>query len=254
MLKKITIENFRCFFKTEISLRELTIIVGKNNAGKSTIIETLRILSVVVNKARNTHYIKRPDWLTLGEDVLGIQPTIKNLEISEQNIFYMYGDAPSKIIGEFENGVKVNVYVGDGAELFATIYTKDGIPVESKKFASNVGLQEVSILPQISPLLKRESVIKFETVQKNVSTYLSSRNFRNQLNYYHQEFERFKELSEKTWPGLSIENSATIVRTQGDLFLFVRDNQFEAEIGWGMDYKCGYKPCGFCQEVIKMRQ
>ncbi|WP_207421808.1 ATP-dependent nuclease [Desertivirga brevis] len=232
MLKKFTLENFRCFHKTEITFRELSIIVGKNNAGKSTIIEALRILSLVVNKARSTHYLKSPEWLGFDDDVLGIQPSIKNLDISSQNIFHMYGDPPAKIFAEFDDGLKVQIFVGDGAELFATLTAADGKPIESKKFASHVGLQEINILPQITPLLKHESVIREETVQRNLATNLSSRHFRNQLNYYPKAFQRFKDLSEKTWPGLSIDSSITSARTQGDLLLFVRDNQFEAEIGW----------------------
>ena len=39
MLKKIEFENYRCFQKTSLDFRDITIIVGKNNAGKSTIVE-----------------------------------------------------------------------------------------------------------------------------------------------------------------------------------------------------------------------
>ncbi|HEY0667758.1 MAG TPA: AAA family ATPase [Sphingobacteriaceae bacterium] len=195
-------------------------------------LKALRILSLVVNRAKYTIYVKSPEWLQFNDDVLGIQPSIKNLEISTQNIFHMYGEPPAKIIGEFEDGLKVHVYVNDGAELFAIMTTKDGKFVESKKFASSVGLHEINILPQISPLQKREIVINETTVQRNLSTNLSSRHFRNQLNYYPKAFDLFKELSEKTWPGLSIDRINSNVRTQGDLFLFVRDNKFEAEVGW----------------------
>jgi AAA15 family ATPase/GTPase len=37
MLNRLTLENFRGFAKHSLSFSELTIIVGKNNAGKSTI-------------------------------------------------------------------------------------------------------------------------------------------------------------------------------------------------------------------------
>ena len=231
MLKKLILENYRCFKKTVITYKELTIIVGKNNAGKSTLIESLRILAIVVNRSSNINYTNCPDWLNLSEDTLGIAPSLNNLDISTRNIFYMYGDPPAKISAYFENGVTIHIYIGEDSQIFATIFSASGINVESKKFAKTLGLVEINILPQISPLLKVESLIKFETVQRNISTNLSSRNFRNQLNYFPSEFDKFKNLSERTWEGLYIHSSKENIRTQGDLFLFVKDRNFEAEIG-----------------------
>ncbi len=46
MLSELRLENFRCFEDHTIPLRPLTIIVGRNNAGKSTIVEALRIVSI----------------------------------------------------------------------------------------------------------------------------------------------------------------------------------------------------------------
>jgi AAA15 family ATPase/GTPase len=231
MLKKFSIENYRCFEKTEIVFRELTIAVGKNNAGKSTLIEALRILSLVVNRCRNISYVSRPAWVPLSEDILGIQPSLANLDISERSIFFMYRDPPAIIRAEFENGCRVTVYVGEEARVFATIQNSKGVAVESKSFAASLKMPEINILPQIGPLLRNETVIQFETVQKNMYTYLSSRNFRNQLNYFPKEFDKFKEMAERTWQGLKIDSTSKNIRTQGDLFLFVRDNRFEAEIG-----------------------
>lgn len=230
MLKKLVLENFRCFEKTEVSFKELSIIVGKNNAGKSTLIEALRILSVIVNRCKSITYIKPPTWVKL-DDVLGITPSLANLDISEKGIIFMYGEGPAKIIAEFDNGSKVIVFLNDELDLFATIFDQKGINVESRKFAASLKLQDINILPQISPLMRDEPIIQYKTVQKNLFTYLSSRNFRNQLNYYPKEFDKFKELSEKTWQGLKIDSTSQNIRTQGNLFLFVRDNRFEAEIG-----------------------
>lgn len=231
MLKKITLEYYRCFERTEITFREHSVIVGKNNAGKSTLIEALRILALVVSRCINSHYIEPPSWLKLPEYILGIKPSLNNIDISSSGIIFMYGEGPAKIIADFADETKIIIYINFEAELFATIFDSKGMNVESRKFAAGLKLQEINILPQISPLLKQESLIKYETVQKNLATYLSSRNFRNQLNYFPKEFDKFKELSENTWQGLQIHSSSQNIRTQGDLFLFIRDNNFESEIG-----------------------
>lgn len=231
MLKKIILENYRCFEKTDIAFKALSIVVGKNNAGKSTLIEALRILALVVNRCKRNNYVKQPAWLKFKEDILGIAPSLSGLEISSNGIIFMYREGPARITADFENGVKINIFINEEADLFATIFNSKGLNVESKKFAISLKLQEINILPQISALLKDEPIIKYETLQKNLYTYLSSRNFRNQLNYYHKEFDKFKDLAENTWQGLKIDSSSHSIRSEGNLFLFVRDNRFEAEIG-----------------------
>ena len=52
MIESLILQNFRCFHKHEIPFREKTIIVGKNNAGKSSIIEALRLVSIVSERFR----------------------------------------------------------------------------------------------------------------------------------------------------------------------------------------------------------
>ncbi|PYS69901.1 MAG: hypothetical protein DMF73_13950 [Acidobacteria bacterium] len=43
MLTKLILRNFRGFENHELPLRETTVIVGRNNAGKSTVVEALRL-------------------------------------------------------------------------------------------------------------------------------------------------------------------------------------------------------------------
>jgi AAA15 family ATPase/GTPase len=46
VIEKLTVENFRGFDHHEIPFRETTIIVGANNAGKSTAVEALRLIAL----------------------------------------------------------------------------------------------------------------------------------------------------------------------------------------------------------------
>jgi AAA15 family ATPase/GTPase len=50
MLSEITFRNFKCFSRHTIPLRPVTVIVGRNNAGKSTVVEALRLVSLVVSR------------------------------------------------------------------------------------------------------------------------------------------------------------------------------------------------------------
>lgn len=232
MIRKIKIKNFRCFENCEIDFKNLSILVGKNNAGKSTLIEALRLVSVGVNRAENINYTAPPKWLRIDDSILGITPSIENLDISESNIFYLYGDAPAYIKTTFHDGCSIETYIGEDAKVFMVLYDKDGKNIVSKRMAAELKLEPINILPQISPIQREEPVLKFTTVQKNLDTRLSSRNFRNQLKFYHQYFDKFRDISESTWRGLGIKKLDEQNGVDDNLLLMVRDNQFEAEIGW----------------------
>lgn len=92
-----------------------------------------------------------------------------------------------------------------------------------------MSIPKINILPQISPVLREEKIISKQTVQSNLLTRLSSRNFRNQVWHYKDDFGQFKEISEKTWDGLLINE---IVADGENLSLLIRDHGFTAEIGW----------------------
>ncbi|MCE5175481.1 MAG: ATP-binding protein [Bacteroidales bacterium] len=233
MIRKVEIKNFRCFQNTSMTFKELSILVGKNNAGKSTLIEALRITSVVTNRYKNLNYIPSPLWIKTKDTLYGVNPSIDNLGISTQNIFYQYGNSPSRINVEFSNGVRIETYIGENAKIFSIIFDSNGEQIKNKKQANLIEVPVINILPQISPVLTDEKIIKYDTVQSNLLTRLSSRNFRNQIKYYNADFIRFKELAEKTWKGLSVDNIENLNGFSGDpLELWIRDGGFTAEIGW----------------------
>src|SRR5262245_29602267 len=55
MIEHISIRNFRKFTEFKLSLRHGNIIVGPNNAGKSSILDALRILDACLRHARAGH-------------------------------------------------------------------------------------------------------------------------------------------------------------------------------------------------------
>src|SRR5689334_6580510 len=105
MLVKLTIQNYRCYDKHEIDFRKLSIIVGKNNADKSTLIEALRLVSLALSRFRYIVYHRVPKWLELPARVRGINPSLKSFGFSVENLFHNYGDPPCEITAEFSNKV-----------------------------------------------------------------------------------------------------------------------------------------------------
>ena len=122
MLKQLRIQNFRCYKDSVITFNGSSILVGRNNAGKSTMIEALKIISSVTRKFKALRYTRSPEWLPDVSEV-GVSPNVDNMNISDRGIFYMYGDAPAIIEAEFKNGSVIKAYVGEDLDIFAVIYS-----------------------------------------------------------------------------------------------------------------------------------
>lgn len=232
MLQKLVIKNFRCYVDSTITFNGTSILVGKNNAGKSTMIEALKIISSVTRKYRSLHFIAPPLWVHR-VDTYGVSPNVENMNISDRGIFNMYGNPPATIEATFTNGTAVKAYVGEGLSIFAILYDEDGCPIQSSREAKLVSIPRIEVLPQISAVLDTEKVIKKTTVDGNRSTRLASRNFRNQLFYYSDAFPAFKDLVESTWEELKVNPIEFSFVDDGRILqFFVRVRDFEAEIGW----------------------
>lgn len=231
MLKNLKLENYRCFDSHQIEFKEIAVIVGKNNAGKSTIIEALRLVSIV--STRQLNYQNPPGWLDLKPGYKGVSPSLSGLGFSMNNIFHKYQNAPAKITAIFQNKSSIEIYIGEEGEVFALIFDSKGKVIITKQAAKGAEIPEINILPQISALAREENVLGYDYVKANLSTHLSSLHFRNQIKYFYSDFPDFKSLAESSWSGLGINELDGRTLFKGSLLsLIVRDHDFAAEIGW----------------------
>lgn len=232
MLKKVEFKNYRCFEKSEIFFRDTSIIVGQNNAGKSTIVEALRILSVVAQKFKKTNYTVPPKILNLPLGTKGMKVNIDHLKIDLRSVVNQYKEEKG-VIAEvkafFDSKIVIHLYVSSEI-LFATI-KEDGHLIKSKGEALKVPDIELYIMPQIGLIREDEKRLNSDTVKENMHTRLSSRHFRNQLLLYKDKFEEFKKIAQETWPGLRITELSYEPSEDNKIELFVYDADFAGEIG-----------------------
>ena len=232
MIKKLVIKNFRCFEDTTLTLQRTSILVGRNNAGKSTLVEALKIIATIDRKYSNLNFVKPPEWVP-NETDNGVMPNMENQGISDQGIFNMYSKPPSIIEAIFSNGCSIKAYIGEGLSVFALIFDEDGNPIRNKREARILKLPTIEVLPQISSLLEREKLLGRDTVSQNKLTRLTSRNFRNQLYYYPHSFDQFRSIVESTWEGLRIRPLTSEYADDGQILqLFVSNNDYTGEIAW----------------------
>jgi len=234
MITELTLKNFRGFERHVVPLRPLTIIVGKNNAGKSTIVEALRLLSAVTSRYQSLDYRRLPKWLDRNRRERAVFPSTKDFDFRHDAVFHRLGEAPAEITAKFASGEKVEIFIGSDLEVFGIIKDANGNVIESKGQANRVRLPQVSILPQIGPLQEEERILEEGYIRRSLSTSRSSLHFRNQLHYMRQHFPHFKELVEETWHGLSLDAVELKELPPADrgASLFIRDVDFSAEVGW----------------------
>ena len=234
MITEIKISNFRGFDNHTIPLRPVTIIVGKNNAGKSTIVEALRLISAITRRFQGLNYHALPSWIDRPRRERGVFPSTDEFEFSSEAVFHRLGDPPAQITAKFSTGERVEVFIGPQLKVVGIIKDAKGEVIRSKGQANKVQLTQVGILPQIGPLLREETVLVESYVRRSVDSSRSSLHFRNQLHFLRQHFGAFKQLTESTWHGVAVQPVETkqLTPTEKGLSLFVRDNDFTAEVGW----------------------
>ena len=49
-LKSISIKNYKCFKNVSFRLKDTNILIGENNAGKSTAVEALKLIAFAIDK------------------------------------------------------------------------------------------------------------------------------------------------------------------------------------------------------------
>jgi len=233
MITELYLNNYRCFSEHSVSFKSTTIVVGKNNAGKSTLIEALRLISLVANRIKTGRFKNPPKWTNLSKVILGISPSLERIEFSTRNIINQHNDPPAIIRAKFDNDEIIEILLNDSGEIFAFVKNFKGVIIKSQKDAKELKSTSIEILPQISPLLEEEKGLEESYVKSSIYSSLTSRHFRNQLSYFNNHFKKFKQLSENTWHGLRI---IQLVKTSKgidtiDPNLQVQEEGFATEIG-----------------------
>lgn len=228
----VSYSNFKTFENFSLLLRDMNILVGGNNAGKSTALAAFRVLAVALKTARSRSpiHMTGPD----GESRLGYNVPTSSFPISIENVHTDYNNEPTRITFKLSNHCELLLYFPQdgGCRLFANVPGK--LPRTPSEFRRQIPVT-VGIVPVLGPVEHREDRVSEETVQQNLTTHRASRNFRN---FWHQEndpalFERFAELVRTTWAGMEIEPPKLEFSMQAPfLSMFCREKRMPRELYW----------------------
>ena len=229
MIKELRLTNFKGFEQHSIEFRPFSVVVGHNNAGKSSAIEALRIVATVAKKFATHKYVETPSWAA--EFGTGISPSLDEVKLKPETVFFKYSEPPAVIKAVFDNDSEITVFVGAEEKIHAQATTPNGREVGKRSLVRECEFPPIFILPQSPPLQDSETVLRKQYVEKCIDTQLSSRHFRNQIRFKYQHFEDFRDLFQSTWDSIRVaEFNDPKAGHEDELFLMLREEGFVAEV------------------------
>jgi hypothetical protein len=231
MLESLTLTNYRCFGQHKIRFGPLNVVVGLNNAGKTTVAEALRVISVAAGRFRHCSWHVPASWLPVPKRLVGCSVSLDNLQIRSESLFHRYGEPPAIAEADFGSRGRLRVYIGGEKRVHCVLYDGSGTIVRTQQKAKALRIPTLDTLPQVAPVATEEKILVPNYVRGALSSRLAPLHFRNQLNLLSEHFTDFQETVEATWPGLRVVELMGQGGALGSpLNLEIRDGDFVGEI------------------------
>lgn len=231
MLTNLTLSNFKKFESFRINLTETNVIVGPNNAGKSSVLDALRVLSDFLK------YAKRRSPVRESQGKFGVCATyhISNnmLSIPIENVTRNYSDEVAVIQAKLDNKsiFRIELSLHHSPKGFLVI---DGEPPKTIGAFAKQFPCSVTIVPTLSPFEENEPLISDKRVNEIRHSRLASRNFRNiWFRESERKFSEFERSISSVWPGIRIKPPELFMNNgKHYLQMFYREGPSEREIYW----------------------
>ena len=114
VIKSVALKNFRGFRDHTVDFTPFCLLIGQNNAGKTTLVEALRIASAALKKASSAQFTMAPD--SLGPDITGplYRFAVDTLDIEHRGIHYNYeASEPAIIRVRYSNNCSLVIGLGE---------------------------------------------------------------------------------------------------------------------------------------------
>ena len=149
MIKRLELTNFRGFRDHKVSLSPFCLLIGQNNAGKTTLIEALRIISAAQGRAPTANFIPAPSYLS--DHVTGAvyRLSLAQLGFRHRTAHHRYESSePAIVTAVLQNNCKVTVYIGEEeGEVFCQLIEQNGQKVYNRAHSSNPKFDRVIVMP-----------------------------------------------------------------------------------------------------------
>lgn len=229
-ITSVAFENFKSLAAFRVHLQEMNILVGGNNAGKSTVIAAFRVLAAALRAAgaRGPEFRPGPG----GKHVLAWSVSEDQMPMSVENVQTDYNDRASTVTFTLSNGNRLLLWfpVGGGCLLVPAV---DGLAVRTAAAFRAAFPLSVGVVPVLGPVEHQEAWVEKATVQRNLATHRASRNFRNYWHHFPEDFGEFASLVKKSWKGMDVHRPERFVeQREVVLRMFCGEDRIDRELYW----------------------
>jgi hypothetical protein len=209
----------------------MNVLVGPNNAGKSSILDAFRLLAVALRHARRripTTIVKD------GAPIYGWEVPPSTIPLPLVNI-HSDADADSNLETSvtfgFSSGATLTLLLRDGAQCFLKSEV-DGPRVSSTSaFRAHFPI-EIFAFPTLGPFEEDEEYLTDEYVERFNGTRRSHRMFRNIWYRQPHLFPTFQAMVEESWGGITIGPPERFGFAPPHLQMFFEEGRMPREISW----------------------
>lgn len=201
-ITSVRFTKYKAFRDFTFSPGHFNVLVGPNNAGKSTILGAFRILAEAIRKAKSKApiLIESPTGQQRGYEI-----NLSSIPVATENVFYDYDDSePAVVRFRISNGnhLKLVFPAPNVCHLFCETQSKN---VTGPAQFKNLFPIEIGFVPILGPVEHNEPLFQKDAARDALLSHRASRNFRNIWYHYQDNFKQFKELLQTSWPGMDIE-------------------------------------------------
>ncbi len=227
---RVHFERFKAFKSFSLELRKFNVLVGPNNAGKSTILAAFRILAAAIRRAdsRKAELIQGPQGLTQGYTI-----DLTTISVAEENLFYDYDyDQAASVCFSLSSGNSLTLYFPEPQVCYLISDAQGrpcGTPTTFRKFFRC----QIGFVPILGPVEHNEPLYEREAARRAVFNYRAARNFRNIWWHLPHGFQEFRELIQATWPGMDVKPpELDRSHDRARLHMYCPENRKDRELFW----------------------
>src|SRR5260221_5397787 len=185
---RVDFHRFKAFERFALHLLHFNILVGPNNAGKSTILAAFRILASALRSAssKTPQPVRGPRGHTLGYHI-----NLTGASVAEENIFFNYDDSQAAaVVFTLSNRNVLRLYFPEKDACYLIAETNGAAPKTPSAFRKQFNCP-IGFVPILGPVDQNERLYQEEAARLALYNYTAARNFRNIWYHYPEEFDEF---------------------------------------------------------------
>lgn len=227
---RVDFRNFKAFHVFTIHIRQFNILVGPNNAGKSTVLAAFRILAAAMRRAsaRKPTRIPGPNGQVIGHAV-----DMATISVAEENIFFNYDDsAPATVRFHLSNGNHLTLFFPEQGACYLIADAQGKSTATPTAFRQHFNCP-IGFVPILGPVEHMEPLYEREAARLALFSYRAARNFRNIWYHFPERFQEFRAVLSETWPGMNIEApEVDYSHERPRLHMFCPEQRIPRELFW----------------------